>query len=56
MTESTLMADRVDPKTRDEEAELVVARVGDGRLTLVLEDGGTLTMDAAELGAICAAA
>jgi len=38
------------------EAEPVLARVKDGRLTLVMDDGETITLDAAEVTALLSAA
>ncbi len=57
MSELTqIMVDRVDPTTAEPEAELVVASVRDGRLVLALDDGDTLSMDAAEVSALLRAA
>ncbi len=47
-----ILADRCDSQTREVEAELVLARVEDGRLTLILDDGETLSMSAAEVRAM----
>ncbi|HXH35733.1 MAG TPA: hypothetical protein VNJ54_15225 [Plantibacter sp.] len=54
--EQQIMVDRVDPTTGQPEAEMVVATVRDGHLLLVLDDGGSLSMDAGELAAVLKAA